>query len=164
MKRWWGGGGISLTICKSFAPRSRQITMPAPHHSILYQPDALSDGQPTVSKHRRHVTTINDYFADGANDNHVTPGEYTVLKHSNIYIDSHHHCHGSWTWTDSWSYASTPGHQWVRRLRSQVQRLGCGHCHVNHYAEYHHPPGCCLQHQHQHRHITPHHNTCSKRT
>jgi len=23
--RWWGGSGISRTICKSFAPRSRQI-------------------------------------------------------------------------------------------------------------------------------------------
>ena len=28
-----GGSGISWAICKS-APRSRQITMPAPHHSI----------------------------------------------------------------------------------------------------------------------------------
>jgi len=37
-------------ICKS-APRSRQITMPAPHHSLFYKPDALPAGQPTVSKH-----------------------------------------------------------------------------------------------------------------
>ena len=34
------GGGISWAICKS-APRSRQITMPAPHHSVFYRPDAL---------------------------------------------------------------------------------------------------------------------------
>jgi len=34
-----------LGICKS-APRSRQITMPAPHHS-----DALPAAQLTVSKH-----------------------------------------------------------------------------------------------------------------
>ena len=34
-QRWRSGGSISWTICKSFAPRSRQITMPAPHHSIL---------------------------------------------------------------------------------------------------------------------------------
>jgi len=26
-----------------FAPRSRQITMPAPHHSTFYRPNALSD-------------------------------------------------------------------------------------------------------------------------
>jgi len=31
--RWWGGCGISWTICKSFAPRSRQTTMPVSHHS-----------------------------------------------------------------------------------------------------------------------------------
>jgi len=29
------GSSISWTMCKSFAPRSRQITMPAPHHSIF---------------------------------------------------------------------------------------------------------------------------------
>jgi len=30
-----GGSGINWTICKSFAPRSRQITMPVPHHSVF---------------------------------------------------------------------------------------------------------------------------------
>jgi len=30
-----GGSGISWTICKSFAPRSRQITMPVPHQSVF---------------------------------------------------------------------------------------------------------------------------------
>ena len=45
--------GISWAICKS-APRSRQITTPAPHHSIFYRPDALPAAQPTVSKHWRH--------------------------------------------------------------------------------------------------------------
>jgi len=34
------GSGISWAICKS-APRSRQITMPAPHHSVFYRLDAL---------------------------------------------------------------------------------------------------------------------------
>jgi len=28
---------------KSFAPHSRQITMPAPHHLIFYMPDALPE-------------------------------------------------------------------------------------------------------------------------
>jgi len=42
--------GISWAICKS-APRSRQITMPAPHHSVFYRPDALPVAQPTASKH-----------------------------------------------------------------------------------------------------------------
>jgi len=31
----WGGSGISWTMCKSFAPRFGQITMPASHHSIF---------------------------------------------------------------------------------------------------------------------------------
>ena len=39
-----------LGMCKS-APRSRQITMPAPHHSVFYRPDALPAAQPTVSEH-----------------------------------------------------------------------------------------------------------------
>jgi len=33
-KRWWGGSGVSWTICKSFAPCSRQITTRVPHQSI----------------------------------------------------------------------------------------------------------------------------------
>ena len=42
------GSGISWAICKS-APCSRQITMPAPHHSVFYRPDATPAAQPTVS-------------------------------------------------------------------------------------------------------------------
>ena len=37
------GSGISWAMCKS-APRSRQITTPAPHHSVFYRPDALPAG------------------------------------------------------------------------------------------------------------------------
>ena len=47
------GSGISWAICKS-APHSRQITTPAPHHSVFYRPDALLATQPTASKHWRH--------------------------------------------------------------------------------------------------------------
>jgi len=49
-----GGSGISWTICKSFAPHARQITMPVPHHSSFYRLDALPATQPTASKHWRH--------------------------------------------------------------------------------------------------------------
>ena len=45
------GSGISWAICKS-AHCSRQITTPAPHHSVFYRPDALPATQPTVSKHQ----------------------------------------------------------------------------------------------------------------
>jgi len=48
------GNGISWAICKS-APCSRQITTPAPHHSVFYRPDALPAAQPTASKHWRHT-------------------------------------------------------------------------------------------------------------
>ena len=54
------GSGIRWAICKS-APRSRQITTPAPHHSVFYRPDALPATQPTVSKHWRktqHTTCV----------------------------------------------------------------------------------------------------------
>ena len=46
------GSGISWAICKS-APRSRQITTPAPHDSVFYRPYALPAAQPTASKHWR---------------------------------------------------------------------------------------------------------------
>jgi len=52
------GSGISWAICKS-APRSRQITMPAPHHSVFYRPDALPATQPTASKHWRQSWSTN---------------------------------------------------------------------------------------------------------
>ena len=44
------GSGISWAVCKS-APRSRQITTPAPHRSVFYRPDVLPAAQPTASKH-----------------------------------------------------------------------------------------------------------------
>ena len=46
------GSGISWAICKS-APHSRQITTPAPHHSVFTGPDALPAAQATASKHLR---------------------------------------------------------------------------------------------------------------
>ena len=46
------GSGISWAICKC-APRTKQITTPAPHHSDFYRPDALPVAQPTASKHWR---------------------------------------------------------------------------------------------------------------
>ena len=60
-QRWWGGSGISWTICKLFAlcSRSLKIIMPAPHHSHFYWPDALPDNQPTASKHWRQTLQHN---------------------------------------------------------------------------------------------------------
>ena len=46
------GSGISWAIRKS-APCPRQITTPAPHHSVFYRLDDLPATQSTVSKHWR---------------------------------------------------------------------------------------------------------------
>jgi len=42
--------GISWTICKQSAPRSRRITTSTLHHPSFYMPDALPDAHTTVSK------------------------------------------------------------------------------------------------------------------
>ena len=55
------GSGISWAICKS-APRSREITTPAPHHSSFYRPDALPAAQPTASKHWRQVDSLDHRY------------------------------------------------------------------------------------------------------
>ena len=52
------GSGISWAICKS-APRFRQTTTPALHHSSFYRPDALPATQPTASKHWRQFKIRN---------------------------------------------------------------------------------------------------------
>jgi len=46
MMGWQTGSGISWTICKSYAPHSRQITTPVPHHSQFLQVGCPS-GWPT---------------------------------------------------------------------------------------------------------------------
>ena len=46
--------------CK-FAPRSRQITVPALHHSVFYRSDALP-AQPTASKHWKATTIGTGFF------------------------------------------------------------------------------------------------------
>jgi len=51
------GSGISRTICKQSAPRSREITTPAPHCSLSCRLDALPATQQTASEHRRQSTT-----------------------------------------------------------------------------------------------------------
>jgi len=57
--------GISWAICKS-APHSRQITMPAPHHSVFYRPDALPVAQPMFSVKAQkaivHYTCLNKFL------------------------------------------------------------------------------------------------------
>ena len=51
------GSGIRWAICKS-APRCWQTTTPAPHHSVLYRPDALPAAQPTASVHCMWIVQV----------------------------------------------------------------------------------------------------------
>jgi len=48
------GSGIGWAICKS-APRCRQVTTPAPHHSVFYWLDALPAAQQHKSAEDPHV-------------------------------------------------------------------------------------------------------------
>jgi len=50
-KRWWASSDISWTICRSSAPHSRQINMPAPHHSNFLQA-SCSSWHPTMLNNR----------------------------------------------------------------------------------------------------------------
>jgi len=80
-KRWWGGSGISWTICKSFAPRSRQITMP----------DKLSTGSQTSDDNeatdarcgdvnRRRLSAGRDVLSLLTSDSDKTPSEQDSLS------------------------------------------------------------------------------------
>ena len=76
-----GGSGISWAICKS-APRSRQITTPAPHHSVFYRPDALPATQPTAQRQSTTTTTI-CHRRTGIGGGHIislSPGQYLVMS------------------------------------------------------------------------------------
>ena len=48
------GSGISWAVCKS-APRSKQITTPAPHHSVFYRLDALPAAHWRLLKSRENL-------------------------------------------------------------------------------------------------------------
>ena len=83
------GSGTRWAICNS-APRSRQITMPAPHHSVFYRPNALPAAQPTVSKHWRESTVSKHWRQNARNKNHssrVTGSRQKCLHHTHTLTD-----------------------------------------------------------------------------
>jgi len=43
-----------MQVCASL----QTVTMPAPHHSVFYRPDALSAAQPTASEHWRQIKAL----------------------------------------------------------------------------------------------------------
>ena len=70
VKNWvtgyWDGSGISWTVCKQYAPRSRQTTTPTPHHSIFTgrMPFLTSNQQcqSTEDKPSQQTTSTTDRF------------------------------------------------------------------------------------------------------
>jgi len=67
-----------MQVCIS----SRQITMPAPHHSVFYRPDALPAAQPTASKHWSHqIYMVNN-----------TPVKLQTFSTSSILVKLIHFC------------------------------------------------------------------------
>ena len=77
------GSGISWDICKS-APRGRQITTPAPHHSVFLQFFALPAAQPTASKH----WLINKAYLDDITATNI----YKSFAHKMVLETSWHRC------------------------------------------------------------------------
>jgi len=55
------GSGVSWAVRKS-APCSRQTTMPAPHHSVFYRPDALP------APNQQHQSTDGKQSTEGKMD------------------------------------------------------------------------------------------------
>ena len=76
------GSGISWTICKS-APRSRQITTPAPHHSVFLQAGCPSC-HPTNSVKALKAITI--YSGLNKNNRKVHHGEWEKQSQDNVHV------------------------------------------------------------------------------
>jgi len=56
-----------VQVCTSL----RQITIPAPHHSVFYRPDALPAAQKTASKHWRHCGILRVEKMSGGHQRNV---------------------------------------------------------------------------------------------
>ena len=80
------GSGNSWDIRKS-APRSRQITMPAPHCSVFYRLDALPAAQPTVSKHWSKLYGTKKMIL------HIHKNNSFRVSKCHIWSKSWTHCH-----------------------------------------------------------------------
>ena len=94
---------MGWTICKSFAPRSKQITMSVPHHSLFYRPDALPATQPKVSKKCVRVKVVSyKYTTTTTTTTDVLTGKtITVTQRSYVVLIS-------WKWYTTGSYNWRP--------------------------------------------------------
>jgi len=83
------GSGISWAICKS-PPISRQITTPAPHHSVFYRLYALPAAQPTASEHWSTVSVLLSKISNCWCCSHKTLGRVCVtIAYPSICVVSH---------------------------------------------------------------------------
>ena len=103
------GNGIRWAICKS-APRTRQTSTPAPHHSVFCRPDALPAAQPTVSKHWRqwsmptHKTQTTKYKLNKHTLTHKKINNTKIPRTAHIWVRViMHNCHTQQS-TGSYSY------------------------------------------------------------
>ena len=94
------GSGIRWAICKS-APRSRQITMPAPHHSVFTGPTAFlppnQQRQSTEGKMDDQIPKTSLGFVNGSHGFNET-GTETRFSFDKWIVFSK-------TWTYSWGVA-----------------------------------------------------------
>ena len=87
------GSGINWAICKS-APRSRQITTPAPHRSSFYRPGAIPCAQPTESKHWRQyysqitATKFATLFQQNCHLSKPSSKDHTISAQVHSYVNN----------------------------------------------------------------------------
>jgi len=73
-KRWWGGSGITWTICKSFAPCCRQISTPVPQHSVF------TGRMPFLMPNQQRQSTEGIRSTEMALEGHEKFHQYTGLE------------------------------------------------------------------------------------
>jgi len=123
------GSDISWVMCKS-APRSRQITMPAPHHLVFYRSDALPAAQPTVSKHWKQgndkTTCLHKFLTNSVIKFTLCNLHYVINYVTYSYIST-----GFWLGLPGWAGTrkEKPKPIWISRCRRQwVAVVSAGPC------------------------------------
>jgi len=94
------GSGITLATCKS-APRSRQIPMPTPHHSVFHRPDALRAAQPTASMH---------WMANSKSQNSITKH---LRRDESLYYTFIIQYAGENFFKNRWTFGEDTSYQWA---------------------------------------------------
>ena len=94
------------------APCSRQITMPAPHHSVFYRLYALTAAQPTASRHRRQE--IQEILKASRKPGAITEADCvqsSVLWTLHLLMDNKQNRAPTWVSTEC-----NPRHNWTSKF------------------------------------------------